>query len=507
MSLPRWPNQIAAFDGFLDAQQRGVKRLLITSPTGSGKTFMFFDVMAWANENSKNVILFTQRKMLFDQLCRNMDAAGISYGKRAAGHEKALLRTIQIAMTQSELSAVYKAKSRELHPADIILIDEAHQTGGERFNQIMEDHVSAGGMKVGYTATPLDCESYDELLVAGTPSECIRIGALVPPCTFAPDEPDLRKIKNYKVGVDLTESQQRQAIMRPGVVDRVIDAWRRHNPDWLPSLGFGPDVKGSLYFAEQFSIHGIPAAHIDGEQIWIEGEFYPSSQETRDQVAAMSKSGEIKIVWNRFVLREGIDWPWIRCGSFACVFGSLTSFLQSGGRLLRAHPEKDRAIILDHGGNWHRHGSLAEDRNWELSMTNVRAVASREENIREHRAPEPIVCAECKRPRATGKKCPYCGYETHIKSRIVVQADGTLRHVEGDIYKPRRRVLKETTVALWNRMYHRARSEKWNASFRQAEAMFVQEHHHWPPRDLPLMPKNPDDWFRRVRDVPREALI
>jgi superfamily II DNA or RNA helicase len=337
--------------------------------------------------------------------------------------------------------------------------------------------------------------------------ECIKFGALVPPCTFAPDEPDLKKIKNYKVGVDLTEQQQIQAIMRPGVVDRVIGAWKTHNPDGLPSLGFGPDVKGSLYFAEEFLKAGIPSAHIDGENVWIKGQFYDSSPETRQMVADMSMDGDVKIVWNRYVLREGIDWPWIACGSFACCFGSLTSFLQSGGRLLRAYPGKDCAIILDHGGNWHRHGSLAETRSWELGQTNVKAVSMREDRMREHKLPEPITCPECHRTRAGGKVCQNCGYQARIKSRVVVQANGTLRHIEGDIYKSRHRVLKDDTAELWQRMYHRAKSKKWDATFKAAEALFVQEHHHWPPRDLPLMPKNHDDWFRKVSDVPREALL
>ena len=56
-------------------------------------------------------------------------------------------------------------------------------------------------------------------------------------------------------------------------------------------------------------------------------------------------------------------------------------------------------------------------------------------------------------------------------------------------------------------MYWRAQSDKWNATFSQAAAMYAQENNWgWPPRDLPLMPTDPLDWYRRVKDVPRERL-
>jgi len=330
---------------------------------------------------------------------------------------------------------------------------------------------------------------------------------LVPAETYAPDEPDLRHIKKYVVGEDLTEKDNAKAILRPGVFGRVLSAWREHNPEQRPTLLFGPDVQGSLFFAQEFTKAGIRAAHIDGEDCWLDGEYHGTDQETRDEIANLSRTGEVKVVCNRFVLREGINWPWIEVGVLATVFGSLTSFIQSGGRLLRASPGKTRALILDHGGNWHRHGSLNEDREWSLTLTNHRVVGERADQMREHREREPIVCPQCGKVRAGGKVCFACGYEAHKRSRVVIQIDGTLRHVDGPVHKPRRVKREPNTLQLWERMYHRAKSHKWDATFRQAEAYFFREHHYYPPRDLPLMPKDPADWFRKVSCVPSDSLI
>lgn len=502
----RWPNQVRAFDGALELMGRGVKRLVVTSPTGSGKTTMLTDMIKWAVENSKPVALYTQRRMLYDQTCRVLHRANIRFGKRASGHKPNLFQDVQICMSQTELSQVYKQEGRRLHAAALVLIDEVHQHCGPTFSRIVDDHVAAGANVIGYTATPLDIKGYDELLVAGWMSECLKIGALVKPVTYAPDEPDLKHIKNYVVGRELTEGENVKSIMRPGVFARVLQAWQKHNPEGRPTLLFGPDVAGSLFFAQEFWKHGISAAHIDADRIWINGESIPADDESREELANKSKSGEVKVVCNRFVLREGIDWPWIEVGCFATVFGALTSFLQSGGRLLRAHPGKTHCLILDHGGNWHRHGSLAVDRHWELGMTNQRVAAERVERMREKKEQEPITCVKCGKVRASGPKCPECGFEAHKRSRLVVQVDGSLKQIEGDVYRPHREKIQPDTQKLWDRTYYRARSQKWNATFRQAAAMFFRENHYWPPKTLRLMPKDSGDWYRKVADVPYESL-
>ncbi len=509
MQLPdtRWPNQVRAFTETLAALSRGVNRLCVTSPTGSGKTGMMLDQITEAVEKRQPVALYTQRRMLYDQTCASLDRAGINYGKRAAGHEPNSFPDVQMCMAQTELQAVYKREYRKLHNAKLVLIDELHQFCGDTCQKIMSDHVAAGAACVGYTATPLDLQGVDELLIAGTMSECLKIGALVKPETYAPDEPDLKHIKKYVVGQELTEKENVKSIMRPGVFGRVLKAWKQHNPDGRPTLLFGPDVAGSLFFAQEFCKAGIKAAHIDGEQIWCDGTFYNTEQDAREWLAGLSKSGEVKVVCNRFVLREGIDWPWIEVGSFATVFGALTSFLQSGGRLLRAHPGKEKCIILDHGGNWHRHGSLAMDRHWQLGMTNQRVCSERQERLREKKEAEPITCPECGKVRSGGAKCPACGFEAHRRARLVVQVDGTLREIKGDIYRPRTQKQFPNTQQIWNRTYYRGRSQKWNASFRQVEAMFFRENHYWPPHNLSLMPKDPNDWYKKVASVPKEALI
>jgi len=468
-------------------------------------------MIEWATEKHWPVSLYTNRRMLFEQTGKMLSEAGINFGRRASGYDTAYLREVQLTMWQTEASRVLRKQDRELHPAKLVLIDEAHLCGGKQYQQILNKHVEDGATLVGYTATPLNIGDYfDELLTAGRNSECRECGALVMANTYAPDEPNLRHIRKYQVGTDISEKDNHKAIMRPGIFGRVFHAWQQHNPDQRPTILFGPDVAGSLFFAKEFYSHGIRAAHIDGTDCWMDGEYYTSDQDTREEIVRLFRAGEIKVICNRFILREGIDIKEAECGIFATVFGALTSFLQSGGRLLRACPGsvKQKAIILDHGGNWHRHGSLNEDRIWELGQTNCRTVGERKEDLTENPEREPIVCPKCSGIRRTGRTCPSCGYEAHKRSRSVVQIDGSLRQVDGPINRPRRVKREYNTAELWKKMYYRAtRSKRWDPSYRQAEALFMKENGYYPPRDLPFMPKEASDMWRRVGDVPKESLI
>ena len=43
-----------------------------------------------------------------------------------------------------------------------------------------------------------------------------------------------------------------------------------------------------------------------------------------------------------------------------------------------------------------------------------------------------------------------CGFEAHRRARMVVQVDGTLREVKGDIYRPRVTKMQPNTQQLWD---------------------------------------------------------
>lgn len=216
-----WLHQGRGINGVIAAITEGLRRLVLTAPCGAGKTRMMTELIRWATANGMPVALYTSRRMLFGQTAKVLEGHGIEFGLRAARHEFTPERDVQVCMTQSEFSAVYKRNVRSPHAAKLVLIDEIHMQGGGMMQRLIDWHVQNGGVVVAFTATPLDLMGeWDRLIVAGTNSDLQACGAHVKAVTYCPDEPDLKHIKKYKVGEDLTDKENKQAIMRPGDLRR-----------------------------------------------------------------------------------------------------------------------------------------------------------------------------------------------------------------------------------------------------------------------------------------------
>lgn len=523
-TIQRWPHQLYAVTETTRLIEEGVKRIAVTTPTGGGKSLSMFDLARWAiNHRHWGVALFANRKILIDQMARSLREYGIDFGIRSADHMPSFNEPFQVCSVQTEYSRVVKRQTRDVHDCRLIIVDECHINENPMSRSVYDKYLEGGAVKVGFTATPLGLDGcYDELVVAGTNSELRECGALVPAIHYGCTEPDLRNIRSIKVGEEVTEDDDRKAIMVPGIHGRVIEHYRRLNPHGLPAIGFAPGVPESVGFAEAFCRAGIPSAHIDGDRIWIEGDEYPSTEEKRRELFALSRTGQIRCLWNRFVLREAVDMPWLRHGILATVFGTLQSYLQSGGRLLRACPPvgKRDVIVQDHGGNWWRHGSLNSDRNWHLGDTNKLLAQLRQDaftgdgNDGEPEEPEPMLCPSCygvinlpRVMRTTNARCPHCGFVFNFRhrSRPVIQANGELVEYDGNIFQPRRTERRPDTHTLWERVYWRAYHSK-TMTFASAAGLFFKDNRYFPPRNMPLMPYTTAEWYMPVRKVPYQRL-
>lgn len=508
--MERKPHQIRGVSDVLARYHEGYRRIILQSPTGGGKSLMMEDLMRHFLFQFEKCLLYTNRKMLVDQLSKDLVRSGIDFGVRSAGHENKFDELMQVASLPSEMR---RADKWPFHNAKLVMIDEAHMivNGGFAKKRIKE-HLAKGSVVVMVTATPVDMEgSADVMVQAGTVSELRGCGLLVVAHHFGPDEPDLRHVKSHKLGADYTETDNRKAIMTPGVFGRVGQFWFRNNPERHPTILFAPGVEESVWFAEQFYANGVNAASIDGEYIWWNGKAYRNDQELRNKLLKYSKAGQLPVICNRFVMREGVNMPWVRCGIFATVIGSLKSYIQMGGRFLRADPGsgKESAVIFDHGGNWHRHGSLNIDRKWYLDWTSANYAGLRKERLRSGADKEPYHCPKCDRILA-GRVCP-CGHEIPLgrRSRMVVQHDGELIEHRGEVYqfKPRRYAYGENEKQEWIHVFHQAKKSKNGMNFNSAFGLFARDHFgKYPAPDWPYMPKHDIDLFRRVRDVTRERL-
>ena len=526
-----WPHQPDAVDAVIVAMRGGTNRICLTSPTGGGKTTIVELIVKYLLSTGKRVVLYTNRKMMMEQLSDDFTRAGIRHGIRAAGYTgEDLDSPFQISSVPTETRRVVKDKKWLVHECDLAIFDEGHLHTNGLVLDLRKLHLDAGATTLDVTATPLGMAGVcDKLIVAGTNSSLRECGALVLAEHYGPDEPDMREFKkrNKKPpegidqetwdalafeqggGEDLTQGELKKAF-RPTaqLFGRVHENFLKINPDARPSIGFGPGVEESIWFAEQFSRKGIRSAHIDGSDVYLDGKLYVNTPQLREDIINGSRDVSIKIVWNRYVFREGINAPWLVHGIFATIFGSLQSYLQSGGRLLRSYPGVDTVTIQDHGGNWWRHGSLNSDRIWSLRHTSQIVFRQRADRIRNGGEKEPFRCPGCGKIWVSARLCT-CGYELagRKRPRPVITTDGKITLLQGHPFRPRVEYASPDGPGTWKRMYFAARQPKWNATFRMAMAYFAQKHDwHWPQRNWPFMPVDDEDLDRRVADVDVKTL-
>jgi len=499
---PLWPHQQRALDELDTAMAAGEKAICVTAPTGGGKTRLILEIAAEATKHYKRAVIYSNRKLITTQSSGVLQKHGVRHGVMAAGHSPRLLQDVQIASVQTIASRVYNRERWQLPEADIVIVDEAHANVNPTVLRILADHAKQEATIIGFTATPVGLgDVYTKLIVAGTNSELRQCGALVPCVTYGPDEPDLQHVRRDKAGEYLCGDVVK-AIMVQKIFGHVYDWWRKLNLDGAPTILFAPGVPESLWFVGQFAKRGVTAAHIDAK----------TSDDEREDIIQGSREGRIQVVCNRFVLREGVDMPWLAHCIMATAFGALSNFLQAGGRLLRAHPSFDSVTLQCHGGSWHRFGSLNADRQWTLNDTD-RSIAKAVQKNRETAEgdPEPICCPKCGGIRMSGPKCPFCGHQHKQSVRCVVQQNGDLKRMRGKVTKKKRQV--SDAQKRWDSCYYaklkakNAVGERGTASFHEVRGWYKQRFHHAPPLGLNNMPaEGSNDWNRRVNAVPRQQL-
>jgi superfamily II DNA or RNA helicase len=401
------------------------ERTCITSPTGGGKTRCILEIAKKCSEVGWRCIIFTHRKLITSQSSNVFGELGLDHGIIAAGYEGWPIMGTQIASIWTINSRYMKGDGPELPPADVVIFDEAHGQTFEVARKVMAHYRSTDAKIIGFTATPVGLGGiYDHLIIAGTNSELRAVGALLPCRTFAPTEIDLSRMRRMQndefVAADI------QARMKLSVIcGRVIESYREYNPENQPGIVFGPSLGGSVYLRDKFIAAGYRAAHMD----------YKTTMEERADIIAASKAGDLDIITNFFLMREGLDLPWLKIMVLANSFGSISNFLQAGGRLLRNHPSLSEVVLQDHGSSFANFGSLNMDRSWRLRDTNssIRKARKKEQEGRKEDDPTEICCPKCKGYRfaGTGSECPHCGYVSGRGVRVVLQVDGTLKEMKG----------------------------------------------------------------------------
>lgn len=297
---------------------------------------------------------------------------------------------------------------------------------------------------IGLTATPCDGEGkglpwYKAMVEAASFSDLIATGRLVDipdGNVFCPYRPDLTGAKTS--GGDYSGNWLQERMDRSHLVGDIVTEWKKHGQD-RPTVVFCSGVQHSIHVAESFNGQGVTAEHIDGT----------TPQEERDEVFAGIQDGRTRVVTNCAVLDRGWDCPHISCGILAKPTKRLRSYTQMIGRLIRSHPGKTDAILIDHAGAVFQHGWPTEDRLWSLDADERIEDRELEQKDKEKKPREPYCCPECACMWENGHKCPNCGFQHRKRGKQAITIDGELVTVK------RKEIKKASTKTDPQKLWHR----------------------------------------------------
>lgn len=420
--------QVQAVDQLRGLLLAGKRRLLLVSPTGSGKTTIAADGMiAPAVGRGGSVLFLAHRRELIQQCSNRLNDAGVEHGTIMAGVAPLPWLHVQVASIPTLTARL--GSGGHLPAANLIILDEAHHARARTYGRILDAYPNAA--VIGLTATPWRTdgrglgELFEDLVVAARPHELIGRGFLVPYTGLAYDTPDTRKLERRgsdyeQQGLELVMSERR-------IVGNVVGQYLEHAAG-LRAVVFAVTVKHSHDLVERFRLAGVAAEHLDGET--------PSGE--RDAILRRLNAGVTKVVCNVGVLTEGFDCPALEVCILARPTLSTGLYLQMVGRVMRpaclacgryAHPQaevcptcgsgsvKRVARIHDHGGCILEHGMPDLDREYSLDSDERPSAGEKLPPLRTCKACFAIFPAE-------DVACPSCGHVNPPVVRELKEVDG-----------------------------------------------------------------------------------
>ena len=242
------------------AAMRTHRRVMVQSPTGSGKTVVFSHIAELVWSNHKRVYAIAHRIEIVNQISRAFAANDVRHGVIAPGRYETGW-PVQCGMVQTVANRLDR-----LPRPDLLIVDEAHHAIASSYLKIMEHWKGVHVLMVTATPQRLDgrglAEVADVLVLGPTVRWLIENKFLAPYRYFAP--PIVADLSNLKIKMgDYIPGQVARAVDQRNVVGD-IEAHYKKFFDGAPAVVFCPDVASARHMAEQFRGKGWNAASVDG---------------------------------------------------------------------------------------------------------------------------------------------------------------------------------------------------------------------------------------------------
>lgn len=395
---------------------KSIRSVLLVLPTGAGKTCVFCDIVERTVRKGNSVYILVHRQELLKQTSRHLEKLGVPHGIIAPGHSMTGDR-VQVASVQTLVRRLERARK-----PDLIIVDECHHTMAGTWKKIL-DHWN-GCFLLGVTATPIRLDGkglgvkssgfYEHIIIGPSIRWLIDKEYLSQPRVYGPNVGiDLSGVKT--VAGDFDKHEVITRVDKPKITGCAVEHYMRICPN-SPAIAFCVSVKHAEHVAEQFNNAGIPAAHLSADL----------ADSVREYRISALGSGSLRVLTSCDIISEGTDIPVVGAAILLRPTQSTGLYLQQVGRALRKYPGKTNAIILDHVGNWERHGLPDDDREWSLDPERI----VKRKKSDKAQLPNNKRCSVCYAVfSASFNKCPQCGAEVKITEREIKQVGGELKEI------------------------------------------------------------------------------
>lgn len=330
------PYQQDALDAIFEKWGEGQQKLLLSLPTGCGKTIVFAKVIERLVREGKRTLVLAHRNELLMQAADKLHkATGLGCAVEKA--EETCVGSWFRVVVGSVQTLCREKRLHQFSPDyfDAIVIDEAHHCLSESYQTVLRYFADA--LVLGVTATPDRGdmrnlgEYFDALAYEYTITKAIREGYLCPiRAQTIPLELDIRSVATQSG--DFAAGQLGTALdpYLEGIAKEMAVICRGRR-----TVVFLPLVKTSQKMVEILSRHGLRAAEVNGES------------ENRAAVLDAFARGEYDVLCNSMLLTEGWDCPQVDCVVVLRATKVRSLYCQMIGRGTRLSPGKDHLLILD----------------------------------------------------------------------------------------------------------------------------------------------------------------
>jgi superfamily II DNA or RNA helicase len=475
------PFQTDALQQALGEIERGLNPLIVC-PTGGGKTVIGNALIAALAD--KHVLWLTHRReLVFQPRQKLLEGFGIEAGVILSGEQMKQMQRVQIASVQT-FHARYIRGGKDLPPADLIVIDEAHHIRARTYLEICDRYPDA--RKIGLTATPCRTDgrglgsTFSVIVETPQVEELINLGFLVRTRIWAPSKPDLMGVRTQSGDYVIADLAER--VDRAELVGDIVTHWHRH-AGGRSTIVYATTVAHSQHLADEFARSGVKVAHLDGK----------TPKEQRDEILKQLANGDVTVVCNCQVLTEGFDAPDVGCIVLARPTKSMGLYRQMIGRGLRPAPGKGDCIVLDHSGATDRHGRVEDAVWWTLQEDQKARTAARAGECGADHERKLLTCTECHAICVAGKPCPECGHLPKRPGQHLDILDGDLVLYGTGPHRSSEEQRSEWHQQLLGIAQERGYKSGWVAH------KFKEKFGHWPTR-LYVKPMKPSaevlSWVR-----------